>query len=115
MPYSAYLTFDSSFPMITSSCLKHELLLYNLSQAKTDELLGLFNSISGKELNLQSLTSELSGGQQVLLMALIALLCPAPKLRFINLMTSLDHSKRIVLQELISKSTKDILLETHAC
>lgn len=115
MSSSEYLICDSSLPLISSGKVKHELLLYNLDPQSRKELMDSFELLSGKKLEPDSLITQLSGGQQVLLMALIALLSPAPKIKFVNLMSSLDHTKRIALLKLIEESCKDIVMEMAEC
>ncbi|NLM90537.1 MAG: hypothetical protein GX179_05030, partial [Candidatus Cloacimonetes bacterium] len=54
---------------------------------------------------------ELSGGQKVILMALLAIYSPAPKIRFVNLLNALDPKRRDAIQSLIRNSGKDIVLD----
>jgi len=115
MDYKAYLTADAAIPLITNGKLRSEILIYNLDASSTDRLLKTYAEISGKELTPSSIINELSGGQKVLLMALLALFCPAPAIRFINLMPALDILRRQALGELIDNSPKEIILEEKLC
>lgn len=77
------------------------MLLYNLNEEKMLLLTRQFHLLTGKELSLSSKTEELSGGQKVILMCLMALCSPARAIAFINLERSLDAHRRNALQAVI--------------
>ncbi|MDY0151045.1 MAG: hypothetical protein RBS43_02090 [Candidatus Cloacimonas sp.] len=110
-----YFILDAAHPLITADKLQDELILYNLDAASYGVLQTEFLRITGKEIDKHSFTTALSGGQRIILMALLALLSPAPKLKFINLMHALDSTRRRYLQELLDTSTKEIILENKPC
>lgn len=110
-----YFTLDTSHPLITDDKLQGEILLYNLDNQAVKVLQAKFLLITDKEININSNISELSGGQKVVLMALLALLSPAKHIRFVNLMHSLDARRREALLSLFADSTKDIVLEDILC
>lgn len=115
MEENQYLNADALQPLITEAKLKSELLIYNLDKVSTASLLDTFTTISGKTISPESSLKELSGGQKVLLMALLALFSPAKAIRFINLMPALDLQRRQALGELIDASPKEIILEEKPC
>ncbi len=108
-----YLICDARHPLITASQLWDELLLYNLSPSAREELYSLFEALTGRSIDASSRTDQLSGGQKVLLMTLLALLCPAPRLLFLNLWHSLDLPRREQIKALIDRHStgKEILTE----
>lgn len=98
-----YLVCDAGCPILSSGSLADEMLLYNLKEEMMLLLTQQFLLLSGKELSPSSKTEELSGGQKVILMCLLALYSPAPALAFLNLEKSLDSKRRHLLRELIEK------------
>jgi len=68
---------------------------------------GAFELISAKALSGNSLLSELSGGQKVILMACLAVFSPARRICFIDLEHSLDPLRHEVVMELIEGSGKE--------
>lgn len=115
MSNTSYLTVDSAHPLISCDQLQDELILYNLSSEACTELMQKFRNLTGKEINPRSDISHLSGGQKVILMALLVLLSPAPRIRFLNLFQALDPQRKAALQELFTNSGKIVLLEDITC
>lgn len=77
------------------------MLLYNLNEEKMLLLTRQFYLLTGKELGPTSKTEELSGGQKVILMCLMALYSSARAIAFINLERSLDAHRIAALQAVI--------------
>lgn len=98
-----HLFCHSSVPLLTNSTFKEEAILYNLPQPELINLIADFNSITGKELTVGSNISELSGGQKIVLMVLLALHSPASRLVFINLYNNLDPERADAIHSLIEK------------
>jgi ABC-type lipoprotein export system ATPase subunit len=102
--YSAtHLICDGSYPLITNSFLDEEAMLYHLDSDAIASLCGQFLTITGKALSLSSDISALSGGQKVILMALLALHSPALSLLFVNLTADLDKERSEAMLALIDK------------
>lgn len=112
-----YLLCDASQPLISNGCLEEELSLYHISPPSATLLFEEFYALTGKELSPKSLPEELSGGQKVLLMALLALHSPASKIIFIDLFSALDQDKRLLLKELIERYSthREIRMESGTC
>jgi len=106
-----YLSADAAHPLITHGAFKVEALLYNLQEAALNQVRDNFRLICGKDLYPETNISQLSGGEKVVLMVLMALCCPATHLRFIGIWHALDAEKRLALHALIQASAKHILLE----
>jgi ABC-type lipoprotein export system ATPase subunit len=100
---SDYLICQAEYPLISSASLKEEVMLYNLDAADQKKLISEFILISGKELTSHSDLTVLSGGQKVILMVLLALLSPAQKILFENVLTPLDGTTGTAVQKLIEK------------
>lgn len=109
-----YLTADAAQPLITYASLKVEANLYNLSAEALNRVIEQFGFICNKSLAGLSNISTLSGGEKVLLMILLALNCPAPKIKFCGIWHALDTVKRKQVQDLLSQSSKDIVFEDQA-
>ena len=93
-----YMVCDAGCPILSSGSLADEMLLYNLNEEKMLLLTQQFLLLTGKELSPSSKTEELSGGQKVILMCLLALYSPARAIALINLERSLDAHRRNALQ-----------------
>ncbi|HQB97698.1 MAG: hypothetical protein RBQ67_00725 [Candidatus Cloacimonadaceae bacterium] len=106
-----YLIADAEHPLICSDKLWDEMLLYNINPAAADRLYLDFRAICKKEVSADSSLKELSGGQKVILMALLALHSPADSISFINLEHSLDPGRFCKIRDLIIHSGKNILWE----
>jgi len=115
MDKQEYLTADAAIPFVTNDKLRDELLLYHLDTVSQQRLFTTFEQLSGKSIDPNTKVLELSGGQRVILMALLALFCPAPAIRFINLMSALDLQRREALGKLLDASEKTIIMEEQAC
>jgi len=111
MIHNDYLVADANIPLISCDRLKDELLIYNLEETATAILIDQFAKLTGKKIDKSYRITELSGGQKVILMALLAIYSPAPKIRFVNLLDALDPKRREAIQILIQDSGKDIILE----
>ncbi|MEF3693758.1 MAG: hypothetical protein V3576_00235 [Candidatus Cloacimonadota bacterium] len=96
-----YLVCDAGCPILSSGNLEDEMLLYNLNEEKMLLLTRQFYLLTGKELGPTSKTEELSGGQKVILMCLMALYSSARAIAFINLERSLDAHRIAALQAVI--------------
>lgn len=96
-----YLVCDAGCPILSSGNLEDEVLLYNLNEEKMLLLTRQFYLLTGKELGPTSKTEELSGGQKVILMCLMALYSSARAIAFINLERSLDAHRIAALQAVI--------------
>ena len=104
-----YLVCDARHPIITGHSLAEELLLYNLDEAAKSHLLAEYHRITGKQLSDSSHPEQLSGGQKVILMALLALFCPASDIAFIDLYHNLDPQAGSMLADLMDSSSKEII------
>lgn len=98
-----YLVCDAGCPILSSGSLEDEMLLYNLQETDKLHLIQRFKLLTEKELNLGSKTEELSGGQKVILMCLLALYSRATSIAFLNLNKSLDTRRRGMIRELLSE------------
>jgi hypothetical protein len=107
-----YLIADARHPLISTDKLWDEMLLYNIREQNAEQLKRTFWEITGKEICESSLLQELSGGQKVILMALLALLSPASRIMFIELELSLDAPKLARLKQEIVQSEKEIIFAT---
>ncbi len=110
-----YLIADANHPLITTGSFKTEARLYNLDAVAQARLFSSYKKICSKSLDASTLLTSFSGGEKVVLMALLALFCPAPRICFIDLWHALDPDKRIILKELISKSPKELILRDSQC
>lgn len=106
---------DASRPLLTNGLLLEELILYNLSEERTAYLYRDYEKITGKSIDANTRTSELSGGQKVMLMAMLALYSPARSILFLDLHYALDEANRITISGIIERFAveKDILLDTR--
>ncbi|HOI01173.1 MAG: hypothetical protein WBK79_05115 [Candidatus Cloacimonas acidaminovorans] len=111
MIHKDYLWADANIPLISCDRLRDELLIYNLDESATANLIDQFEKLTGKTIDKFYKIEELSGGQKVILMALLAIYSPAPKIRFVNLLNALDPKRRDAIQSLIRNSGKDIVLD----
>lgn len=106
---------DASRPLISIGSLREEVILYNLSKERANYLYRDYGHLIGREVTEKTLTHELSGGQKVLLMAMLALYSPARSIRFYDLHTSLDQTNRDIISGIIERFAveKDILLDSR--
>jgi hypothetical protein len=98
-----YLVCDVSYPLITSSSLFEESLIYNIENHKRVSLALDFFDITGKQLRQDSDISTLSGGQKVVLMVLLALYSPAQNICFYKLQHSLDADRLKAINSIIER------------
>lgn len=110
-----YLWADARQPLITTGSFKTEARLYNLSDPAQAEVSEAFMRICNKVLRPSTPVTGFSGGEKVILMALMSLFSPAPRLCFIDLWHALDPGKRLLMKELIAKCPKDIIFEDSSC
>lgn len=96
-----HLICDSSYPLITNTTLQEEAMLYNLNQSAVSELITKFNALTGKQISAAYDINNLSGGQKVILMVLLALNSPAQNIILINLAVSLDNIRLKEMMTLI--------------
>jgi len=110
--YPDRLICDASCPLITNKLLEDELLLYNLNNSARELLFSHFKSMCTHQLHSEFCPEELSGGQKVILMVLLALLSPAERIVFFHLYDSLDAVRIKEIDLLIVKfgEHKDILV-----
>lgn len=92
-----HLVCDARHPLISHWRLADEMLLYNIGSGKAVELIEDFFRISGKALTTKSRISELSGGQKVILMILLAIHSPAQRILFVDINHALDPEKYALL------------------
>jgi ABC-type multidrug transport system ATPase subunit len=104
-----YLLADAEHPLICTDKVWDELLLYNIAPRRAEALFADFFELTDKRLNENYILKHLSGGQKVILMALLALHSPARRICFMNLERSLDPDKAARLQDLIRRSGKEII------
>ncbi|HCM14934.1 MAG TPA: hypothetical protein DHW79_03115 [Candidatus Cloacimonas sp.] len=107
----SYLIADAEHPLVCTDKLRDELLLYNIPTHSLAQMFTQFKQLCNKDLDESSSLQELSGGQKVILMALLAIHSPAPRIRFINLKRYLDPHNSAALQELIYSGAKEIIEE----
>lgn len=96
-----HLVCDASYPLITNTTLSEEALLYNLDDTSVSELADKFNALTGKQISAIYDINNLSGGQKVVLMVLLALSSPAQSIVFANLEVSLDSIRLKEIRALI--------------
>ena len=105
-----YLICDARHPLVSGVKLLDEFILYNLDKAARQEVCAQYKSFTGNTIGTDSRTEVLSGGQKVLLMLLLAMYSPAPKLCFIGLERGLDMEIRLKVRSLLdSQAQKKVL------
>jgi ABC-type branched-subunit amino acid transport system ATPase component len=100
-------------PLLTHGTIQEEAVLYNLDAKAITAALEMFNRLADREVCAQFLTTELSGGQQVLLMISLALCSSATQILFLDLELSLDSERKHAVQKEIGKwqsLTKAVLM-----
>jgi ABC-type iron transport system FetAB ATPase subunit len=102
-----YLICDASYPLLTNSSLNEEILLYNIERHKWVSLAIDFFEITGKQLGQDSSISNLSGGQKVILMVILALYSPADRILFLNIGHAVDTDRLTTIHALINKFIPD--------
>lgn len=85
-----HLICDASYPLITSTTLREEAILYNLDEEAISNLSSDFQTLTEKQISADYDINDLSGGQKVILMILLALVSQAQNIVFLNLQSSLD-------------------------
>lgn len=105
-----YLVCDGKHPLISAELLKDELVLYNIDSNVAVNISEHFYLLTNKNISRDSIISELSGGQKAILMFLLAIYSPAPKVLFVNLFECLDINKRIQIEEFLNKYTEKTIL-----
>lgn len=104
-----YLIAKADQPLICADKVWDELLLYNIAPPRAQVLFTEFIELTEKHLDANSLLTHLSGGQKVILMALLALHSPAQRICLVNLDRYLDASRAARLDELLLRSGKEII------
>ncbi|MBW6514058.1 MAG: hypothetical protein K0B87_04820 [Candidatus Syntrophosphaera sp.] len=112
--FDTHLICNARSPLIAGGKLRDEVLLYNLSTESTADVNDRFAELTGKRIGLESETATLSGGQKVLLMCLLALYSPAPRILFVDLWHSLDEQNKTIVRRLLTEAgtAKEILSES---
>ena len=106
----SYLIADGQHPLVCTDLVRDEIILYNLGREEEVLLFAEFERLTGKKIDRESKLETLSGGQKVVLMALLALHSPAPRIEFVQLTHSLDEDKAALILDLIKQSRKEIVL-----
>lgn len=101
-----YLVLDGRIQSLSHSLVRDEFRLYNLGAETHNKVIGLFNQITGKSINEKTPIGELSGGQSLILSALIALESQAMSIIFVDYFLPLHKTKRRVIMELLEKYRK---------
>ena len=99
----SHLVCDTSYPLITNTTLEEEALLYNLDNSALNQVIDEFITLAGKQISASYDINNLSGGQKVILMVLLALYSPASRIVFMHLDTSLDTARLQSVRELIDR------------
>ena len=110
----SYLIADGQHPLVCTDLVRDEIILYNLGTEESARLFAEFERITAKKIDFGSKLDALSGGQKVVLMALLALHSPAPRIEFLHLTHSLDEDIVIQILDLIKQSRKEILLKDQS-
>lgn len=105
----SYLIADGQHPLVCTDLVHDEIILYNLDRDSQARLFAEFQRITAKKIELESKLDILSGGQKVVLMALLALYSPALRIEFVHLTHSLDQDKAAEILDLIRQSDKEIV------
>lgn len=98
-----HLICDSANPIVTNASILDESILYNIDKSTLDDVFRQYLRITNKQLNPSDSLSELSGGQKVIIMVLMALFSSAKKICFINICNSLDENNKDSILDLISE------------
>ncbi len=98
-----HLICDGNQPLITKATLQEEAMLYNLRPEVLQEVITLFKQITDKEIASETDISQLSGGQKVVLMILLALHSNAKKILLLNAKSALDPERSDAVQTLIKQ------------
>jgi hypothetical protein len=112
-----HLICQGQTPIIGTGIVRDEMIIYNIPVEERARLLRTFEAITGKSITVKSDASELSGGQKVLLMCLMALFSSASIIDFFDIERSLDESNRAAIEDLArSFGTSKIISwhKTHA-
>lgn len=102
-----YLLLDGAIPTLTLGLVKEEMILYNIPLSNYKIILDTFQKFADKEIRPDSLISELSHGQKLILSSIIALNSVADKIKFRNFFTSLNENKRALVKELIDEKIRE--------
>ncbi len=109
----SHLICDASCPLITETTLEEEALIYGLPHYNLDLVFKQFLELTAKKLDSGSETSQLSGGQKVILMILLALHSKADNIMFANLDVSIDPERLRQIRNLLDQfrsRKKEILI-----
>lgn len=98
-----HLICDGNQPLITNASLEEEAMLYNLKPEVLHKVITLFKQITDKEITPETDISQLSGGQKVVLMILLAIHSKADKILMLNAKSALDPERSDAVQTLIKQ------------
>ncbi len=98
-----FLVCSGDLPWIGTGRIRDEALFYCLDSSAETTVIRRFNLITSKDADRNTLFHTLSGGQKVILMALLALFSPAKRILFHNLNHNLDPEKRVIISGLLEE------------
>ena len=96
-----YLIVDGVYPIITSSTVYDEALIYRLSEEDINACITDFNRLTNKFIDSQTKTTQLSFGQKILLSILLSLHSVAENIFLHKVKSSLDLNLFESLENLI--------------
>lgn len=99
-----FLVMDGRVPLLTSTVIHDEARLYNLDPDAEAAALSRFTELTGREAGPDTAVTTLSGGQKIVIAALLALESPATDLLFVDFFRSLYPARRRALEEIIAAS-----------
>jgi hypothetical protein len=109
-----HLIADAKHPLLCRDQVSSEMILYNIAPDVALKIFAEYQRISKVSIEHATSLPTLSGGQKVLLMALLALYSPAEAIRFVDLDHSLDQPKATALKQLINESDKNIVFDEES-
>lgn len=92
---------DGRVPLLTSGAIRDEARLYNLDDEAEAAVLARFTELTGREAGPDTAVTTLSGGQKIVLAALLALESPATDLLFVDFFRALYPARRQALKAFI--------------
>jgi len=98
-----YLICSGDMPCIGTGRIADESVFYHLDPTQEATVFERFNVITGKMVDRETTINNLSGGQKVILMLLLALYSPAPRILLHNVRHNLDPAKRLIIDRLIGE------------
>lgn len=109
-----YLVCDGTYPFVTRALLADEAKLFKLSKAELELVCEEFYDFFEVKINPHSKIDELSGGQKIVLMFLLAMRSKADKILFVNLLDSLDQINKEKVLAIINKQSNRLILVQDA-